>query len=123
MLTSDWLILAGIVLTVVSAFGLPGAIWVTKMWSSQKVTNVRLRTLSGRMRRLENSRPAGMSVLTEAVNSAKGSIDTLSDRVNEHAEHLADQGARLANTEGEIKDLRLKQHTLSNVIATLQNSK
>jgi|SRR6185437_6571210 len=111
---TEWLTLAGLMVTIGSAFAIPLAIWMAKMWSSTKITHIRLKSLSWRIRRLETTKPAELVTAMSSVATLANTVSTLNDRVNEHAEHLAVHETRINSNDAEIKNLREKQHNLSN---------
>lgn len=113
MTIGEWLTFGGIVLGIISTFAIPAAVWMTKMWTSQKVLAMRVRGLGGRMRRLEDTRSNAIAALVDQQSTAN-------DRVNEHAEHIADHGARLLAAESEVKTLRMNQHAANSAIQALQ---
>lgn len=111
----EWLTLAGIIVAIASTFAVPFGMWMTKMWTNQKLTMVHLKNLRGRVRRLETNKTTAHITLSEQVSSTE-------DRINEHAEHIADHGARIVVAENEIKNIRVNQHNLSNQIMSVQGN-
>lgn len=95
----EWLIFAGIVISIATGFAIPFGIWMAKMWASQQVLANSVNDVNGRLTRVE----------TEKINTHTAifnQIGAVNDRVNEHAQQMADHGARISNNEGEIKNLR-----------------
>lgn len=126
MTIGEWFTLAGIVLGIVSGFAVPHAVWMTKMWSGQRVQSERLRSLGGRLKRLEIAKHDAHTMLANQIAASNtrlaDQLSSMNDRINEHAEHIAVHETRLVTTETEIKDVRAKAHNLSNQVQELRKT-